>query len=170
MTRPRRLVLMRHAKAEPYASTDHDRPLTATGRRQAAEAGAFLAAVGAVPTHALVSGALRTQETWAEVRAASGSSAEAEVSEAAYGAEPETILTLLRELPAEAETVLFLGHNPAVWQLAGVLDGGNGDPALVQTVFTGFPPSSTAVFEVAGGWETLTEGSARLVGLHPGPR
>ena len=170
MTRPRRLVLMRHAKAEPYASTDHDRPLTATGRRQAAEAGIFLAAVGAVPTHALVSGALRTQETWAEVRAASGSSAEAEVSEAAYGAEPETILTLLRELPAEAETVLFLGHNPAVWQLAGLLVDDAVDPRLWGALMHGFPPSATAVFELEDAWSALAPGSARLTGLHPQPR
>ena len=165
--RTRRLVLMRHAKAEPYAASDHDRALTPGGRRTAAEAGRHLAEAGVVPDHALVSGARRTQETWTEVRTASGSTAEVEVSEAMYGAEPETILLALQELPEEARTVVFVGHNPAVWQLAGLLSDGQGDAAVTRAVLGGFPPGSLAVFEVEGGWDRLVEGGARLTACHP---
>lgn len=170
MTGERRLVLMRHAKAEPYAGTDTDRPLTGTGRRQAAEAARFLAEAGIVPDHALVSSARRTQETWSVLRDSMGCTAEAELSDTLYGAEPETILDVLRELDDSHRTVLFVGHNPAVWQLAGMLVDDQVDPVLWGALLHGFAPSTVAVFVVDGSWSTLTEASARMTAMHPRPR
>ena len=57
----RRLILMRHAKAEPFASTDRERALTARGRKDALEAGAYLASTSTVPDHTVISSALRTR-------------------------------------------------------------------------------------------------------------
>ena len=58
---------MRHAKAEPFAETDHERVLTERGRRDAVEAGLHLAATGVVPDYAVVSSAARTVATWEAV-------------------------------------------------------------------------------------------------------
>ena len=55
------LLLMRHAQAAPMAATDHDRPLTAYGRRQAHEMGLQLA--DRRIDLAMVSSARRTQQT-----------------------------------------------------------------------------------------------------------
>ena len=44
MDTPHRLVVVRHAKAEPYGPTDFERELAARGRADAAAAGAWLAA------------------------------------------------------------------------------------------------------------------------------
>ena len=60
----RRLVVIRHAKAEPVASSDHARRLTDRGRQDAAEAGRWARAAGFLPDHALVSTAARAHETW----------------------------------------------------------------------------------------------------------
>ena len=64
MTDRRRLIVMRHAKAEPFAATDHGRRLTDRGRAGARDAGAFLRDAGPVPDYALVSSSTRTRETW----------------------------------------------------------------------------------------------------------
>ena len=55
---------MRHAKAEPFGNDDHGRQLTDRGRRDAIEAGVWLAQHDLVPDHALVSSAARTVATW----------------------------------------------------------------------------------------------------------
>ena len=170
MTGERRLLLMRHAKAEPHAGTDTDRPLTDSGRRQAAEAARFLAAAGVMPDRALVSSARRTEETWSVLRETMGCTAEGELRDALYGAEPETILEILRELDDAHRTVLLVGHNPAVWQLAGMLVDDQVDPLLWGALLHGFAPSTVAVFEVDGSWSTLTEASARMSAMHPLPR
>ena len=61
------LVIMRHAKAERTAATDHARQLTDRGRRDAVAAGQMLAQSGASLELALVSTAARAQETWSGV-------------------------------------------------------------------------------------------------------
>ena len=57
----RRLVVMRHAKAEHSASTDHVRALAERGMGDAEAAGRWMRDHGVEPDAALVSDALRTQ-------------------------------------------------------------------------------------------------------------
>ena len=75
MSSGRRLVILRHAKAEPFAQTDLARQLTARGRASAHDVGRHLQEAGFVPDVALVSTAVRTRETWAEVAEGCGASA-----------------------------------------------------------------------------------------------
>ena len=65
----RRLLLLRHAKAERSqpGGRDHDRVLTQRGRADAKTLGAYLARHRLVPDRALVSTAARTRETWERV-------------------------------------------------------------------------------------------------------
>jgi phosphohistidine phosphatase len=164
----RLLVVMRHAKAESYAENDRERHLTDRGRAAAAEAGRHLAELGVVPDHAVVSAAVRTVETWEEVRRASGSTAQPDITEAVYAASPGSILETLRLVPAGARTVLFVGHNPSAGALVHLLDDQEGDPALVAEMLQGFPTAALAVFELPGEWEELDEGSARLTHVRVG--
>ena len=66
---------MRHARAEPFGDEDHLRPLTDRGQRAAAEAGAWLAGQGILPTHAMVSSATRAKDTCESLAKGAGSSA-----------------------------------------------------------------------------------------------
>ena len=61
---PRRIVLLRHAKADWPQVSDHERPLAERGRKDAAVAGRRLAETGIAFDLALCSTATRTRETW----------------------------------------------------------------------------------------------------------
>jgi phosphohistidine phosphatase len=165
-TTPRRLVVMRHAKAEPTGESDLARVLTSGGRDDAAEAGRWLAAQGVEPQHALVSSAERTRETWEAVRAGGGWDLEAHLDTGLYAAGPDAALDLIREVPAAAGTVVVIGHNPTMAFLAQLLDDGAGDPGIAVEMAGGFPTCALTVFEYAGAWATLDQGRATAVGFH----
>lgn len=167
--RERTLVLMRHAKAENAAASDHARELTPQGRAAAAEAGRWLATQVPVPDHVLASDAVRTLATWREVSLAAGWDVEPEASSAMYAAGPESALDLIREVPADVATLVVVGHNPTVAYLAELLDDGNGDDdAITRLVSMGYPPGATTLFSVNGEWARLAESSATVVAFHVG--
>ena len=162
------LVVMRHAKAEPYAASDAARQLTTRGRDEAAAAGRFLIEAGLVPDHALVSSAARTQETWDVLRETCNLSVDAELSDAMYAASPPDVLEAVRHVPAGTSTCLFLGHNPTAAHVAAALDDGEAEPEVLQGLLAGFPTSALAVFALAGEWADLSEAGARLTHYYPG--
>lgn len=159
---------MRHAKAEPFGAEDHARRLTERGRRDATEAGAWLAAEGIVPTHALVSAAARTIDTWEAVAEASGSIATPTYDDSLYSAGPDTALDVLVGCDPDAEVLLVVGHNPTAAYLAQFVADGQPDPEAFRAMSQGYPPAALAVFDVPVPWTDLTEGSARLTAFHVG--
>jgi phosphohistidine phosphatase len=169
MQQSRRLVIVRHAKAEQQGNSDAERALTDDGRADAAAGGAWLASRGVDPGHALVSSALRARETWAALAAGAGWSTPPEESRLLYSAEPETALDLVREVSDDVSCVVVVGHNPTMAYLANMLDDGTGDEAASTDMTTrGFPTCSLAVFEHDADWAALDVTSARLVAFHVG--
>jgi len=164
----RRLVVMRHAKAEPVAPSDMERHLTERGRADAAATGAWLVEQGFAADLALVSTAVRTRETWEALREKAGWEVEADHRVDLYSAGPEVALDVVRSTPGDVESLLVLGHNPTVAYLAQLLSDGEGDPELLASASTGFPPASVALFELSTPWSSLGFGDARLVGFHVG--
>lgn len=165
----RTLVLVRHAKAEAAAPSDHERRLTDRGRADAAEAGRWLAGAGVVPDHALVSDAARAVETWEELAAGAGWDPDCETSAGLYAAGPESALDLMRDCPPEVRTLVVVGHNPTIATLAELLDDGEGDEeASTELVTGGFPTSAAVVLEVDGDWEDLAEAGATVRAFHVG--
>ncbi|PKH41924.1 phosphohistidine phosphatase [Nocardioides alpinus] len=165
----RRLVVMRHAKAEPTAPSDHDRALAARGRGDAAHAGRWLREQGIVPDAALVSDALRTRQTWEEVALAADWETTADLSGALYAAGPDSAFDLIRDVHATVTTLLVIGHNPTMASIAELIDDGEGDPAATTGLVTrGFPTSALAVFAIAGEWADLGAGAGRLEAFHAG--
>ena len=96
----RRLVVMRHAKAEPGGQSDHERALAERGHGDAADAGRWLAAQGFVARPRPRLDAARTQETWDAVAAGAGWDVEPDFDDGLYAAGPDTALDLMRETPA----------------------------------------------------------------------
>jgi phosphohistidine phosphatase len=164
----RTIALMRHAKAEQGGRTDFERVLTDRGHADAAEAGAWLAAQGFAPDHALVSAAARTRETWASLADGAGWSLEADYDRGLYSAEPATAMDLISMVDDAVGSLVVIGHNPTMAYLAQLLGDGEGDPAIEGELLAGFPTSATAVFAYDGAWADLSEGAARLVGYHVG--
>ena len=159
---------MRHAKAEPFAATDHERRLTDRGRSSARDVGAHLREQGELPDYALVSSAVRTRESWDEVAKASGATCEATFDDAVFTGSPDVVLEALRAVPAGAETVLFLGHNPTASYLCHLLDDGNGDTDASSRMLTGFPPGAVATLAVTVPWAELAPETAHVVGFYVG--
>jgi phosphohistidine phosphatase len=169
VTDRRRLIVMRHAKAEPFAVSDHARPLTDRGRASAHDVGEYLRATQVLPTYALVSSALRTRETWDAVTESAGlTDVEVVYDDAVFTGSVDVVLETLGAAPADATTAMFVGHNPAAASLCHYLDDGDGDPAAVSALLQGFPPSAVAVLEVNVPWAELGAETGRVVGFHVG--
>lgn len=161
-------MVLRHGRAESFAEEDHRRDLTDRGHHDATAAGVWLAEQQLVPTHALVSSALRTRSTWEAVATGSRATVQPQVTEAAYAADADTAVDLLRTSPEDAEVVLFVGHNPTTATLAHLLDDGDPDPDAFRALSTGFPPAALAVLSVAVPWADLAAGTGHLLAFHVG--
>src|SRR5579863_9361315 len=117
--RMRRLILFRHAKTEARseAGDDLSRRLTERGRAEAALMGAVLSNAAIRPDLVLVSPAVRAIETW-EGLASAFPQARVEVRARLYDATREEILEEAGLDTAGAETVMLVGHNPGLQELA----------------------------------------------------
>ena len=166
MTSRRRLIVMRHAKAEPFAATDHERVLTERGRRDAVEAGLHLAATGVVPDYAVVSSAARTVATWEAVALGSRSTAEVVLDDAVYTGSPDVVLEVLRVVPLDAQVLIFVGHNPTAAYVAHLLDDGTGDPTATREMLKDYPANAMAVLELEVPWSDLGPETGRLIDFH----
>ena len=161
----RRLVIVRHAKAEPYAPTDVERVLADRGRIEARLLGEWLASEGIAPDVAYVSYAARTRETWDAVAAGAGWDLEPEYDGNLYGTDEEGAMDLVRATPAEAGTVVVIGHNPTMGMLVQLLDDGEGE-ATGSVALGSFPTSTAAVFDIQGSWADLAPMQGRLRHFH----
>lgn len=148
----RTLVVLRHAKSDwSGGEPDRERPLGRRGRRQAPEAGQWLA--GNLPEIdlAVVSPATRTLSTWELVAAELDAVPEMRVDERVYAAWARELRAIVDELPDEATTVVLVGHNPGVEDLVQELAGESVE----------MPTSAIAVLTWDGSWSDA--GTARLV-------
>ncbi|MGW0767495.1 SixA phosphatase family protein [Streptomyces sp. NPDC002676] len=159
----RRLVVLRHAKsAWPEGVEDHRRPLAARGLRDAPAAGRALAEADCLPDLALCSPAVRARRTWELASAQWGTPPEVRYDRRLYGADADELLQVVRETPAEVETLLVVGHNPGLEELVLELAGDGLDDAL-DRLRVKFPTSGIAVLSWRGtGWPALAPGVALL--------
>lgn len=169
MTDLRRLIVMRHAKAEPFAASDHARKLTDRGVASARDVGRHLRERHTLPDYAVVSSAVRTRETWDAVAGTAGL-ADCEVSfdDSVFNGSADVVTEVLQAVPADARTVFFLGHNPTAALLCHLLDDGDGDPVAVSGLLEGFPPSALALLEVSVPWHELGSATGRVVDYYVG--
>ena len=166
----RRLVIVRHAKAEPYSGSDHSRALTAGGTRAASSVGRWLAESGVVPDYVLVSTATRTRQTWTGIAPFFDEGVHTEYTDALYGAGPEDVIEAIRWVPVEARTVVYVGHNPTAGELPHLLDDGTGNDAALGEIAMGFPTAAVALLEVGERWADLQMGRARVTAFFVGDR
>jgi phosphohistidine phosphatase len=115
----RTLVLLRHSKAEPQRTDDHDRRLSERGRADAERVRRWLDAQGLVPDRVVVSTSTRTRETW---QLAGVGEAEPVYDERVYEASVADLREVVAETPADVTTLCLVGHNPGIERLAWELD------------------------------------------------
>jgi phosphohistidine phosphatase len=121
-----RLVLLRHAAAEAARPglPDIDRALTPRGRDEALDAARCIAAARLRIDCLLVSPALRARETATLVAGELDISEPVHVESALYPGKPDELLQSLRLCAPGIGTVLMIGHNPGLSELAQRLHRG----------------------------------------------
>jgi phosphohistidine phosphatase len=160
----RRLLLLRHAKsswAEPGAS-DHDRPLNRRGEEAAPRIGAYLRRHKLIPDAVLCSTARRARATWDLVAAEAPAAPPATHEARLYDASPRTLLDVFRRAPSAARSVLVVGHNPGLQEVATQLIAA-GDLDDRERLREKLPTGGLVVIDFAiEGWAKLHARSGRL--------
>jgi phosphohistidine phosphatase len=157
----RRLHLLRHAKSswkEPDLP-DRQRPLAGRGRRAAKAMSRHLRSAGVDPDLVLCSPARRARETLERVEPVFGRGA-VRVEPRLYAASLDDLVALVRESPARAESVMLIGHNPGLEDLALLLARPS---ALRDQIELKFPTGAlvTVEFDVAS-WADVAPGAGSI--------
>ena len=163
----RQLLLLRHAKSswDDPALPDHARPLNARGRRSALAMANAMRDLGLAPDIVFVSSARRTLQTL-EALTPFEDGALVEPMDALYLAPWQQLLDELHQVPETARSLLLIGHNPGLHDLALAL----ADPATLarggadaRRLAEGYPTGALAEFTIASPWRQLAAGGGRLV-------
>jgi phosphohistidine phosphatase len=159
----RRLMLLRHAKterAEP-GERDRDRKLMRRGRTDAPLIGGFMAHHGLAPDLALVSPATRAQETWTLLAAAFAKAPKMVTDDRIYNATAENLIGVIGET-AKAHTLLVVGHNPSLHDVALQLIA-SGDIAAREQLSENLPTSGLVVIDLPfDDWSLIHPHAGRL--------
>ncbi len=159
-----RLMLLRHAKSDwsQPARSDHERPLNDRGRNAAPLIGTYMAEQHLLPQHALVSTALRTRQTWTLVRERLGGRVTTDFEDSLYDASPHAILSVIRSVPDRVHTLIVVGHNPGLQELAEGLVGHEAG-ADANRMNDKFPTAALAVIDFdTSQWSALRPRGGRL--------
>ena len=160
----KRLYLLRHAKSswKDTGLPDHDRPLAARGRRAAKAIARHLRNRDLGPQLVLCSTARRARETLDRIQPALGA-ATVELEHDLYAASAAALLQRLRRVPDTVASVMLIGHNPGLQDLA--LDLARPAPTLSELA-TKFPTAALATLEFrASSWQDLDHETGELVAL-----
>ncbi|WP_405936117.1 histidine phosphatase family protein [Streptomyces sp. NBC_00726] len=158
----RRIVLLRHAKAEWSQESDHERPLAERGRMEAPMVGRKLADSGIVFDLALCSTAARTRETWKLAVHEMPERPRTVYEERLYEASLGDLIALVNETPDDVADLLVIGHNPGMHALADALSGSGEGDGLARMARGGFPTAAFAVVGFTGPWKSVEHGVGRL--------
>lgn len=159
---PRRIVLLRHAKAEWSETSDHERPLAERGRKDAPVAGRWLAGTGITPDLTLCSTSMRTRETWKLAVHELPQRPKTVYDERIYEASLGELIALLNETSDDVDDLMLVGHNPGVHALADALTGEAEGDLLPRMNRGGFPTAAMAVISFLGSWKSVEHGVGRL--------
>jgi len=159
------LFLLRHAKAvAQHADGDRARGLSDAGRDSARTMAAAAAERHFTPSLVLCSDAVRTRETLDIVLPALKPAPNIVYEEALYLADAKQLLQRLRRIADDVRSVMLVGHNPGLQELAVALSDQPTGP-LMARLTVDFPTAALVRFEINLPWSVLERGSARLMSI-----
>jgi phosphohistidine phosphatase len=163
VTRSRQLLLLRHVKSswDDASLPDSERPLAERGRRAAALVQHRLHAEQVAVDLVLCSPARRTRDTWDGVRAGVRSEPEVRFVPTLYAAPARVLLDALHGVDPRHRSVLLIGHNPGMEELAARLVG-DGKPKALTRIADGFPTGALATLRFDAAWAELGRADAYL--------
>jgi phosphohistidine phosphatase len=134
--------------------------------------GRWLRAAGYIPDRVACTTACRAAQTWQLAQPALGSAPPAVFEDDIYDADATRLLDVIRRTPAAVRTLLVVGHDPALPELALMLSAatpevvaGTGDQAVLaaeERMRAKFPTAAVAALVFGGEWDQLSPGAARL--------
>jgi phosphohistidine phosphatase len=157
----RQLFLLRHAKSswENPQLADHDRPLAPRGRRATNLIAEHLSRELIAPALVLCSSARRARETLERIAPALGKQVAVRIERDLYAGSEHQLLDRLRAVSDDAASVMLIGHNPAVEQLAITLASSGEKVAIIERKY---PTGALATLEFSGSWRELGPGGGEL--------
>jgi len=156
-----RLLLLRHAKAVGPSANDFARALAPQGRDEAVAMADYLKTELLLPDFVLASDAARTRET-AELAVSKLDPTPIQYDHAIYTGNADVVMDVLRQTAPSVKTLLVVGHNPTLHDLALALVG-YGDRYAAQRMNSDFPTCCLAVldFDIES-WAQVASRSGRL--------
>jgi phosphohistidine phosphatase len=162
----KRLLLLRHAKAEGQSADDHKRVLVDRGRKDSARMGRFLREEVYIPDLVLSSDSKRTRETLDLLLPELGGKVAIQYQHELYLAEPELVLSAIRRVPDKVGVLMVVGHNPGLEQCALALASvplEKKSRKRYDTMDEKFPTCAVAVIDFeTGNWRDVTPGRGDL--------
>ncbi len=162
------LYLLRHAKSDWAESglKDQERPLSERGKKAAPQMAAYMKSKKYRPDLVLCSTARRTVETYDALKEALGDDLTVRFEDAIYLAEPRHLADRLRWLDDGPKSVMIIGHNPGMAQLAAQLPRSPkeaGEEKLHRSMREKFSTAALAVIKLPiDAWSDLKDGQGRL--------
>ncbi len=160
------LYLLRHAKSswDDQSLADHDRPLAPRGQADALRMAGHMRRAQVRPQLVLCSSAARALQTYEAISAAVGPSVPGLVEDELYGASDSDLRVRLHEEPDTVETLLVIGHNPGLQDLALGM-AGDGDEQALARLGDKFATCALATLDIPTSWAALGPGHAYLRSL-----
>lgn len=156
------LYLLRHAKSswDDPELEDIERPLAPRGRKAARALAVHMDDEGITPGLVLCSPARRTRDTIDLVRSGLPPGTKVRIEERLYGAGPTDVLKILRRLSDSLPSVMVVGHNPTMQELALALaTSGSG----LERLSSSFPTGGLAKLSLpVDRWHDVGAGTASL--------
>lgn len=143
------LIILRHGKAETAkpAQEDHERILAERGIKAAKRMGRYLKEENLVPQKVMCSSATRTVETLMKLEAGYREPLPVEYSDKLYMATENQLLQIVAAQPDTVNSLMLIGHNPGMHELAVRLSS-DGDKKDLEQVRAAFPTCALAIVEL----------------------
>jgi phosphohistidine phosphatase len=157
------LHLLRHAKSswKDFGLNDHDRPLSKRGRQTAKMMAAYLRRAKITPDLVICSTAVRAQQTLEPIIEAAKKPPKIVLVREIHGGAQRALWEQLWNLPESAKSVLLIGHNPALHDLALELTLADLHK-LLPSAGEKFPTGAMVSFRFDGAWKALEPRGALL--------
>jgi phosphohistidine phosphatase len=159
----RTVFLLRHGKSNWSDATldDIDRPLAPRGERASRRIAKYMRRKKIRPELVLCSTSVRTRQTLESIQPALGKSRRVELLPDLYAASERELLERLQALPESVSSVMLVGHNPGLHDLALALASRGEELPQLEAKF---PTGALATLVVGSeSWSALRPGDAELV-------
>ena len=141
------LLVMRHAKAEPFNDKgDHDREITDKGEKQAKIVAKGLVGMKLLPDRVACSGAVRARQTLERMLKVFGDHPKVEYRQALYDGGMQSVFDELANAKDKTRVLMVLGHEPTVSVSCQWLASSDSDMVKLDLLNLGMSTASVVVF------------------------